>query len=762
MTEFLHNPKRLQTNLFIISFVLGTFFPLSATFIHLIINKLDFTFKNLLQFHSQFPILWFFDLLPFIALGFAYLLSNYLNDKIHILQEIIESNKNKNKEIEKFTESIKNEDFETNFNLDTENNLVRLLLDLRKNLKTSKLDETHRRKEDAERHWVNEGLAKFAEILRQNSNEIEVLAYNVILNLVKYIDANQGGFYLLENKDDESKYFSLISSVAYDRRKYKQKTIEWNEGLVGRCALEKEPIFLTDVPDKYIEVKSGLGTANPRCIYIVPLILNDEIHGVIEVAGFTVFEKYKLLFINKLAESIAATIASVRINITTAKLLEDSQIQAEKLAMQDEIMRKNMEQLRITQKEAAEQAKEFVSFTNSVNHTMIRAEYSVDGILKYANTKFLTKMGYSNNDEVENRHINMFISKKDQEWFARIWTALAAGGKHFENYMKHITKQGTEIWTMATYTCVRGGDGKIDKILFLALDTTEEKKQSLDYEGQIEALNRSTYKGEYLPNGQIIDLNKKLLNVLEFTMLELSNKSIFEFIHADDKKLFKDTFNSVVRGTPKEIVVRFISQATEVHWFRMSLSAVNDMYGDIAKIISIGDDITQQKIAQLKEEEHTKQLKIQEEALRIAKDSLQERLNLAKAEVLEQFKEIEQVKILNEKMLEGLLDAVITINSENEIEFFNKAAENLWGVSREDLLGKNIEVLLPTEFEKPESNYMGNYFKAGEKSKLGVRTEVFFINQVEEISVLMTLSEAYNDDNYRLTAFIQEIEVELF
>jgi len=250
--------------------------------------------------------------------------------------------------------------------------------------------------------------------------------------------------------------------------------------------------------------------------------------------------------------------------------------------------------------------------------------------------------------------------------------------------------------------------------------------------------------------------------VLEYTMLELSNKSIFEFIHLDDKKQFKEIFNSVVRGTPKETIVRIVSQSNEIHWFRISLSAVNDMYGDIAKIISIGNDITEQKIAQLKEEEHTKELKLKEEALRLAKDNLQEKLNQAKAEVLEQFEEIAQVKILNEKTLEGLLDAVVTINAKNEIEFFNKAAENLWGISKQEVIGKNIETLLPSDYQDEDSNYMGNFFKAGEKSKLGQRTEVHFILNDETTSVLMTLSEAYNDDYYRLTAFIQEIEVELF
>ena len=63
------------------------------------------------------------------------------------------------------------------------------------------------------------------------------------------------------------------------------------------------------------------------------------------------------------------------------------------------------------------------------------------------------------NTEVEGKHISMFINKKDREWFEPLWEELANGGKHFEGYMKHVTKQGQDLWTMATYTCVRKEDG---------------------------------------------------------------------------------------------------------------------------------------------------------------------------------------------------------------------------------------------------------------------------------------------------------------
>ena len=85
-------------------------------------------------------------------------------------------------------------------------------------------------------------------------------------------------------------------------------------------------------------------------------------------------------------------------------------------------------------------------------------------------------MGYEKNSDVEGKNISMFINEKDKKWFNELWETLAHGGKHFEGDMKHVTKQGRDLWTMSTYTCMRRDDGSVEKILFLAIDTTEQKK----------------------------------------------------------------------------------------------------------------------------------------------------------------------------------------------------------------------------------------------------------------------------------------------
>ena len=98
----------------------------------------------------------------------------------------------------------------------------------------------------------------------------------------------------------------------------------------------------------------------------------------------------------------------------------------------------------------------------------------------------------------------------------------------------NITKVGKDLWTMATYTCVRNSMQGVEKILFLAIDTTEQKEQSLDYEGQIQAINQSSIKVEYAPSGRMLDCNQKFIDVLGYSTEDLKEYSVFNFMGEDE------------------------------------------------------------------------------------------------------------------------------------------------------------------------------------------------------------------------------------
>ncbi len=746
----------------VMGFIIGTGLLAIIVFLDMAFQDQSISLELVLETFRESPMMWVNVALPFLFAAFGYYTGNELQQHISDLSHDISEEQNKSRMIFDFVEKIRQGQTDFQYDVKEGDEIGKSLINLRDELKRSQEEESIRKNEDEQRHWLAEGLAKFGQILRENIGDLDKLSNEVVMNLVQYVNAQQAGFFILASKDGK-KYFNMTASYAYGRKKYPDTQIEWGEGLVGACALEQKTIFIKETKEDYVKITSGLGKANPRSLVIVPLKYNDDIYGVLELASFIQYEPYQIEFIEQVAGTIASTISTVNINLRTAALLKESQEQAEAMTRTDEEMRKNMEQLKRTQIEAAKQSEQFVSFTNSVNHTMIRAEYTVDGFLTYANSKFLTKLGYTNTSEIEGKHISIFISDKDRAWFNDLWQNLASGGKHFEGDMKHVTKSGTDVWTMATYVSVRDHNRKPVKILFLGIDITESKKESLDYKGQIDALNRSTMKAEYGPDGRVMEMNPKLTEVLQFTPDELTKRTIFNFLTAADLEEFKLIWKNIINGVPFEGRHKWFTKTGEERWFQGTYTVVHDMYGEPAKIVFIGNDVTEQIRIEEKNREYMTTLREQEQKLQQNQVELSKKLKEAREEMKLQYMEVEIVKNLSDKTLEGMLDAVVTINQDNRITLFNRAAEELWDIQRADVLQRDISVLLPCDNISADENYLGNFFKNGDKTLVGRRTEVFFVDKAgERINILVTIAEANRGDRNTLTAFIQKIEVELF
>lgn len=726
---------------------------------------MSFSVDAIKQLHQQNALYLILDILLIVVIPVFLIVITIRNNKQRKKQEeIFENSRLQLDQNISITKELLNDKLNTTVFVDEKDVLGNFLMQLRDKLSRNIEEDKTRKIEDKRRSWATEGQSKFAELLRTNNNDLNALAYNVISNLVKYLEANQGGFFIL-NKDEDQDYkdsfFELAACYAYERERIREKRINWGEGLVGRCAIEKDIIFMTDIPEDYVYITSGLGKDTPRSLLLVPLINNEDTLGVIEIASFREFEPYQIEFIEKIAEVVASTISGVKINLKTAELLAESQKQGEKLKKQEEDMRQNMEEMRIIQKEAAKQSEEFVSFSNSVNHTMIRADYDVTGTLIYANTKFLSKLAYKSNSEVEGQNIMKFIHEKDQKWFDGIWESLSKGGKHYEGFMKLITKNREDVWTLSTYTCVKNEEGDVNKILFLAIDTTENKKQSLNFEGVISALNRSSLKAEFDLSGNIVECNSNYLSQLEYSNEEILELSIFDIIESKDKERLQAVWPQINK-VPFDGTLKYQTKEKKSKWFFGTFSPVKDMYGDVDKIIFVGSDNTQHELMTQKAEHQNKILVEQEAKLHENQIQLEKSLEEAKQEMLNQFKEIEKMKVLNDKTLEGALDGILTFNKNGVIIFFNKAAENIWGYNKAEVLGKGIDLLF-SESTINADPFVKAMVSTKEEKVIGVRQEVMICSKAkEESSVLVLLSEAEVGNEHTFTAFIQNIEIELF
>ncbi|MCR5453842.1 MAG: GAF domain-containing protein [Bacteroidales bacterium] len=224
--------------------------------------------------------------------------------------------------------------------------LANSLLVMRDNLIKAEEEAEQRKIENSQRNWASQGLAEFNEVLRNAGDDMQVLSNRVIERLVRYLDANMGGIYIVDDSTPEDIHLELTAFYAYDRLKYAKQRIEVGENLVGQCFRENETVYMTDIPKDYVHISSGLGEADPTCLVIVPLKVNAVTFGIVELASFQVIEKYQVEFIEKIGETIASTIASVKINMNTAKLLEESHQKSERLAQQEAEVHKNIETLK--------------------------------------------------------------------------------------------------------------------------------------------------------------------------------------------------------------------------------------------------------------------------------------------------------------------------------------------------------------------------------------------------------------------------------
>ena len=276
--------------------------------------------------------------------------------------------------------------------------LGKALLQMRERLKSAKDSELERKEIEQKQNWITEGIAKFNEILRQQSNDLEDLGFRIIKKLVTYINANQGAIFVVNNDNPEDIYLEIIATVAYDEKKYLKKKIELGEGLVGMCALEKKTIYQTKLPNDYINITSGLGSANPRHLLIVPLLINDEVMGIIEVASFAPIEKYVIQLLEELAESLAATLATSKINEKTTKLLQLSQEQALKMDAQKKIMEKSFTKFDQAKKKHQSLQAEMEQLRKLAEYDNIFVEFDKEERLVAFNENFTAKTGISKNE----------------------------------------------------------------------------------------------------------------------------------------------------------------------------------------------------------------------------------------------------------------------------------------------------------------------------------------------------------------------------
>jgi len=495
------------------------------------------------------------------------------------------------------------------------------LIEMEKSLKKADFEDQKYKSEEKKRIWTNEGIAKFSEILRLHNNNIQTLADETIQNLVKYLNAAQGGLFLFNDEQKDNVHLELMASFAYDRKKYIKQTVKLGEGLVGTVALEKERIYLTEIPKDYMTVSSGLGEAPPRSILIVPLKLEDEILGIVELASFSLFGQHEIEFIEKVGQTIASTITNVKMNARTAKLLEQSQHQAEEMAEQEEEMRQNMEELRTTQEDFSRRETEISSFLTAIQNSAMVLIFDNESKIIDVNDLFLELLNSKREDIIGRQHREFSTLGRSPEEYNHFWEAIRNGST--QSLIDSIRlPDGKEIILKQTFSPVINDKGMLVRVLCISNDITEIKmneklleektnelaKLRMDVEQMDLSIDSSFVRCEYSVEGRIINVNDNYCRITGHSRNELIGKINTIYLKEEDKVQFEKIWNEVIKNKPYTGSIKRTKPTGEEIWLMSSFTPVNDNDGNIIKIFFLGQDITERRLKYQLLEEANKEI----------------------------------------------------------------------------------------------------------------------------------------------------------
>ncbi len=205
---------------------------------------------------------------------------------------------------------------------------------------------------NTEQDWLKTNLARFTGML-QGQRDLATVGRMLLSELAPLVNAQQGVIYQMET--EESAGMVLLSAFADDGESGHLRRLRIGEGLVGQVAAEKRRMLITDLPEKTVPIRSGLFESVPRSVIVLPVLFEDRVKAVIELASLNAFTASHLAFLEQLTASIGIVLNSIEATMQTEGLLKQSQQLAAELQTQQKELQQTNEQLAQKAQQLAEQ-----------------------------------------------------------------------------------------------------------------------------------------------------------------------------------------------------------------------------------------------------------------------------------------------------------------------------------------------------------------------------------------------------------------------
>ncbi len=199
---------------------------------------------------------------------------------------------------------------------------------------------------NTEQDWLKTNLGRFTSML-QGQRDLVRVGQMLLSELTPLVGAHQGVLYQSQDapKDGSPNSLRLLASYADDGKDGHNPTVRFGEGLVGQCAIDGKRILLTDLPQSTVRIGSGLFSALPRSVIVLPVLFEGQVKAVIELASLGHYTTSHLSFLDQLTSSIGIVLNSIDATMQTEALLDQSQKLAAELQAQQRELQQTNEQL---------------------------------------------------------------------------------------------------------------------------------------------------------------------------------------------------------------------------------------------------------------------------------------------------------------------------------------------------------------------------------------------------------------------------------
>jgi HAMP domain-containing protein/CheY-like chemotaxis protein/GAF domain-containing protein len=204
---------------------------------------------------------------------------------------------------------------------------------------------------NTEQDWLKTNLARFTAML-QGQRDLATVGRMLLSELAPLVNAQQGVLYQMEG--DDSGMLALLSAFANTEDGHAER-VRIGQGLIGQCAVEKRRILISELPKRTAPIRSGLFEAIPRNVIVLPVLFEDRVKAVIELASLSTFTASHVAFLEQLTSSIGIVFNSIEATMQTEGLLKQSQQLAIELQTQQKELQQTNEQLAQKAQQLAEQ-----------------------------------------------------------------------------------------------------------------------------------------------------------------------------------------------------------------------------------------------------------------------------------------------------------------------------------------------------------------------------------------------------------------------